>query len=102
MQSLHKNENLLFKDFQDFLIGSQYLLKAREFAKGTEEKEGEGVWLRADLTDPQGRHAHIFRHPVLAQAQRFHEIFQRYFAGMHRGKLFYFLLTPASLFPGSS
>ena len=29
MQSLHKNENLLFKDFQDFLVQSQHLFEKR-------------------------------------------------------------------------
>jgi hypothetical protein len=29
MQSLHKNENWLFKDFQDFLLRSQYLPEKR-------------------------------------------------------------------------
>jgi len=29
MQSLHKNENLLFKDFQDFLLRSQHLPEKR-------------------------------------------------------------------------
>jgi len=29
MQSLHKNENLLFKDFQDFLVRSQQLSENR-------------------------------------------------------------------------
>jgi len=29
MQSLHKNENLLFKDFQDFLVRSQQLPQKR-------------------------------------------------------------------------
>ena len=29
MQSLHKNENLLFKDFQDFLVRSQHLSEKR-------------------------------------------------------------------------
>jgi Phage integrase, N-terminal SAM-like domain len=29
MQSLHKNENLLFKDFQDFLVRSQHLPEKR-------------------------------------------------------------------------
>jgi len=29
MQSLHKNENLLFKDFQDFLVRSQQLPEKR-------------------------------------------------------------------------
>ena len=81
MQSLHKNENLLFKDFQDFLVRSQQLPEKRipfylrwvsRFHEFCSRQHMDGMGKEAIASYLQGpAKDHSVRSPYLLRRRRF-------------------------------